>query len=112
MNRRRTSFGRKGAQARCGAAEAQSGAAEAQSGTAEARRGTRRVAASPARVLYCGGSIALDVLLRDVSDSGARIMAPGRLPQTDTFELVFGSDRRPCRVVWRRDRLLGVAFTD
>ena len=51
--------------------------------------------------------------LSDISDTGARLRVedPDKLP--DTFMLILsrnGAPKRSCKVVWRKDGELGVAF--
>jgi len=56
----------------------------------------------------------LPCLVRNISETGAafEITSPFWFP--DTFALVIQSDRlrRDCRIVWRKDRQIGVAFVD
>lgn len=49
-------------------------------------------------------------IVRNLSDTGAKIEVHGPVP--GTFELVFDSDRsrRSCRVVWRKEPMMGVRF--
>jgi hypothetical protein len=56
------------------------------------------------------GSGAIACVLRDVSAAGASLDATGggRLPRR--FTLMAGGSHLPGRIIWRRDRRIGVAF--
>jgi hypothetical protein len=68
------------------------------------------------RVLKAGsisfGGGAIDCTVRNVSDAGATLEAltPRFIP--DGFKLIIQSDglNRPCHVVWRKERRMGIAF--
>ena len=68
------------------------------------------------RVLKAGsisfGGGAIDCTVRNISDTGAAIEVVTPLFIPDRFKLIVHSDglNRPCHVVWRRERRLGVAF--
>jgi hypothetical protein len=49
-------------------------------------------------------------LVRNLSEMGAKIEVHSPVPEN--FDLVFDGDqtRHPCRVVWRKEILLGVQF--
>jgi hypothetical protein len=70
------------------------------------------------RVLKAGaiafGKSELDCLIRNVSATGAAIEVRSPLWFPDDFVLVVTSDgsARPCHVVWRKERRLGVVFDD
>lgn len=59
---------------------------------------------------FNGGVI--DCTIRNISDTGAAIEVATPLGVPDAFWLVIPGDqtRRHCRVAWRRDKRLGVAF--
>ena len=65
------------------------------------------------KMLLPNNMTVLDCGVRDVSDTGARLLCgdPGAIP--NEFRLVFTADRqmRDVRVVWRRPEQLGVQFT-
>lgn len=50
--------------------------------------------------------------MRDLSDSGARLLLDGSIDAPDTFELIIDMDglEADCRVVWRRGKEVGVIF--
>ena len=100
MKRKTTAvFGRKGASGRR--------ADGSQTGT---ERDPRRPVMRPAQLLYCSGAASFPVTLRDLSSTGARIVAPRDLPPLDECELSFEGARRRCTVVWRGEGAMGVRF--
>jgi PilZ domain len=56
----------------------------------------------------------IDCLIRNMSATGAALEINSPLWFPDAFRLVTTSDgsNRPCRVVWRNDRRIGVVFAD
>ena len=55
----------------------------------------------------------LPCTIRDYNEGGARIRVDSPMWFPDAFLLSSDAgERRPCRVVWRDGRTLGVAFTD
>ena len=77
----------------------------------ERRRSVRFRAAKPTTILV--GRDSLPCLMRDFSAGGARLRLenPGIVP--DYFELRIGhANPRPCRIVWRAQHQLGIAFVD
>jgi hypothetical protein len=63
------------------------------------------------RLAFDGGG-AVDCMVRNLSDTGARleVVTPVGLPET--FTLVIPSDKftRRCHAVWSHDKRIGVAF--
>jgi PilZ domain len=55
----------------------------------------------------------LDVSVRDLSMSGAKIICSATHLVPDTFRLVLTGDGtiRPAKVMWRKEASLGIAFT-
>ena len=74
--------------------------------------------ATPRRVVDCPGSIvtgaqaqAMDCVVADISDGGARLVVPAGVPEEFALVLKDGSDaNHHCRVVWRLDDEVGVEF--
>jgi hypothetical protein len=68
------------------------------------------------RVLKAGvidvGGENISCIVRSISETGAAIELVSPLYIPDRFKLMVQTDNlnRPCRVVWRRERRLGVAF--
>jgi hypothetical protein len=52
----------------------------------------------------------IDCRIVDYSPGGACLELWGQPKLPDRFELVFGSTKKRCRVVWSAGRRLGVAF--
>ena len=59
---------------------------------------------------FSGGAI--DCTVRNVSTSGAAlsVASPVGIPQEFTLVIPVDDTRRPCRVVWRKENRIGVAF--
>ena len=76
----------------------------------EHRIAPRRRTLKAGTIEFGGGAI--DCTVRNMSDTGAalEVVTPFYIP--DRFTLTVRSDqiRRPCHIVWRKDRLMGVAF--
>jgi PilZ domain len=68
------------------------------------------------RILKAGtisfGGAAIDCTVRNISDTGAALEVATPLFIPDRFTLVIQSAQvsRPCHVVWRKDRRIGIAF--
>ena len=72
---------------------------------------------APRRRILKAGSIsfgggAIDCTVRNISATGAALEVVSPLYIPDRFKLIVQSDNlnRPCHVVWRRHRRIGVAF--
>lgn len=49
--------------------------------------------------------------MRDISQTGARLIVNSTIELPDTFSLLLSKDvARQCRVVWRREKQVGVNF--
>jgi hypothetical protein len=59
---------------------------------------------------FNGGAI--DCMVRNVSDRGAAldVTTPVGIPDKFTLVLPANGFHRPCHIVWRKDRRVGVAF--
>jgi hypothetical protein len=68
------------------------------------------------RVLKAGsiefGGGAIDCTVRNLSETGAALEIVSPLYIPDRFTLVVRADqlKRPCRIVWHKERRIGVAF--
>lgn len=68
------------------------------------------------RVLKAGtisfGGDGIDCTVRNLSETGAALEAVTPLFIPDRFTLIVPTDqlKRPCHVVWRREKRIGVAF--
>jgi hypothetical protein len=83
------------------------------------KRGLRRARRirRPARCVFDGGSMVLEVALRDISPVGARIAGPGLAGLPKTFELqipdsVGGYSARLALLVWSKEAAAGLRFID
>jgi hypothetical protein len=65
-----------------------------------------------AGLIECGGE-AIACTVRNVSETGAAIEVVTPLYIPDRFTLVIPSERsrRPCKIVWRKESRIGIAFT-
>ena len=54
----------------------------------------------------------IDCVVRNISDGGACLDVASPLGIPSDFDLLFANDHavRPCHVVWRTERRIGVAF--
>jgi hypothetical protein len=68
------------------------------------------------RILKAGsieiGGDAIDCIVRNVSETGAALEVLSPLYVPDRFTLVVRTDelKRPCHIVWRKAKRIGVAF--
>jgi hypothetical protein len=73
-------------------------------------REVRRVRCQAAWIAL-NGEPAAECEIMDISKGGAKIVPDGTLEIPARFELAFShGERKPCDVVWRRGRMLGVKF--
>ncbi|MDE1937294.1 PilZ domain-containing protein [Bradyrhizobium sp.] len=61
-----------------------------------------------ARIQFGGGSI--DCTVRNISETGAALDVQSPLGIPTEFTLVTETDSRPCRVVWRKEKRIGIIF--
>jgi hypothetical protein len=61
-----------------------------------------------ARIHFGGGSI--DCTVRNISETGAALDVTSPLGIPTEFTLVTDDIQRPCRVVWRKEKRIGVTF--
>jgi hypothetical protein len=85
------------------------------SGRSEHRRAPRTKCLLKARCVYNRGCSSLEVLMRDISKTGARICGNGVKFLPNSFELLIqrasGDDeRRFARLVWTKGDVAGIAF--
>jgi hypothetical protein len=60
------------------------------------------------RILFGGGSI--DCTVRNISDTGAALDVTSPLGIPTEFTLEANGNQMPCRVVWRKEKRIGVTF--
>ena len=76
----------------------------------EKRLSPRRHTQIAARIAFNG--YAKDCIIRNVSDTGAKLEVLGVAHIPNSFELLtVGHRPQPCRVVWRALREIGIEFT-
>jgi hypothetical protein len=78
----------------------------------EKRRAPRRRVLKGAIVAYNDRHSTIPCVVRDISDTGARLRTDGAMNAPDTFLLIVELDgmEADCTVVWRRPPDLAVAF--
>lgn len=78
----------------------------------ERRKETRQRALKTGRIIYNNRFSALDCTVRNLSSHGAllQVAGPHGIPDTFSLELEAGGVTHACKVVWRKERQLGVAF--
>jgi hypothetical protein len=75
------------------------------------RRERRMRMLKTARVVFNGGYSVFDCRVKNLSQSGALLEVSNVLGIPAHFEIALdGGARRPCTVMWRTERLMGVAF--
>lgn len=77
-----------------------------------ARSADRRRTLKAGLIAYSGRHVTLRCAVRDISETGARLLVDGSIGAPDTFELIIDMDgvEADCRVVWRRGKEVGVVF--
>lgn len=77
------------------------------------RRSTARSRTLKVAKVILGTSSAIDCVVRNVTNTGARIHIPNTVDLPEAFDLTFegGYSFRSCRVVWRLITETGVQFT-
>ena len=78
----------------------------------EKRLTPRRNTSISAVMVYNGGRVRMECVIRNLSDSGAKLELKGSVASIpNTFDLIAPGHRpHPCRVVWRTLKELGVQF--
>ena len=76
----------------------------------EHRIAPRRRVLKAGSISFGGGVI--DCTVRNISDTGAALEVATPLYIPDKFVLIVQADglKRPCQVVWRKERRIGVTF--
>jgi len=77
----------------------------------ERRTSLRRVVDCPGSIVFGTNAEPRDCLIADISDGGARLVAPAGLPEEFALTVKDGSEvNHRCRVVWRLDDEIVVEF--
>ena len=79
---------------------------------AELRNAPRDKTYKAARIGFQGGRAVITCLVRNLSDTGACLGVDNPIDIPDSFNLVFdsGEPSRMCRVIWRKQKQIGIAF--
>ncbi len=83
-------------------------------GGADKRRQHRMRVLKSARIIFNGGYTVFDCRVKNVSEGGALLQMPSSLGIPTRFEIDIDNSRKPrqCTVMWRSDKMLGIAFDD
>jgi hypothetical protein len=65
---------------------------------------------SAAKILSDAKAPAIDVILVDYSAGGACLQLLKFIELPQRFEVLYGTVRKRCRIVWKRGMRIGVAF--
>jgi len=65
---------------------------------------------SAAKILSDAKAPAIDVILVDYSAGGACLQLLKLIDLPSRFEVLYGTTRKRCRIVWKRGMRIGVAF--
>jgi hypothetical protein len=76
----------------------------------EQRRSPRRLMRYPAKIDPGGGAALRPCIICDISLTGAQLRTEADAGLPEEFVLLLGRAPRRCRVVWRKDRQVGVLF--
>jgi hypothetical protein len=73
----------------------------------------RRLVAFRAHLKLSADKEPIECVVRDISQTGARLIL-GSIPDLpETFSLLLSKDvTRNCRVIWRKDKQIGVSFVN
>src|SRR5665213_2658728 len=75
------------------------------------RTGQRRRVLKGAKIIFRGGFSTINCVVRDHSETGARLQVDTIVGIPDSFRLqILDAPPRDCRVVWRSARELGITF--
>jgi hypothetical protein len=78
--------------------------------TSENRSERRQRTLKGARIVFNAGGSTIDCTVRNLSASGAKLDVTSVVGIPNSFDLSLGGQLRPCRVVWRSLKQLGVEF--
>jgi hypothetical protein len=78
----------------------------------ERRHQLRSRALKSARILLNHHQSVIDCVVRNLSPTGACLKVETTFGIPDRFDVMFDIDKsiRPCRLIWYRDRQIGVEF--
>ena len=61
------------------------------------------------KIAFNRGSV-IDCMVRNRSETGALLQVVTPLEIPESFDLLVDGEIRPCMVVWRKDRQIGIEF--
>ena len=78
----------------------------------EKRKTQRRRVLKEGKIIFADGMRVIDCTIRDISDSGARLLIANTVGVPETFHLFEKSSGMvyPTRVAWRQANAIGVKF--
>jgi hypothetical protein len=78
----------------------------------ERRNDQRARTLKSARILLSHHRSVIDCMVRNLSPTGACLKVESMLGIPDRFDVMFDMDKsiRPCRLVWHKDKQIGVEF--
>ena len=78
----------------------------------ERRRQTRARTLKSARILFNQHHSVIDCTVRNLSAEGACLNVASAIGIPERFDVMFDADQsiRPCRMVWHKEKQLGVEF--
>jgi hypothetical protein len=65
---------------------------------------------SAAKILFEPKAVPIECILVDYSAGGACLQLAKFIDLPDRFEVLYGTTRKRCRLVWKRGLRIGVAF--
>jgi PilZ domain-containing protein len=80
----------------------------------ENRASRRQRVLKSGKIIYNNGSIVIDCIIRNITDTGAQLKVPTSVGIPDHFEFseTMAGKRRPVVVVWRKGDLIGIRFDE
>jgi hypothetical protein len=77
----------------------------------EHRKAQRRPTIKGARIVFNSDRSTFDCTVRNLSRQGAKLQVGSSIGIPDSFDLILpNTARQPCKVVWRKQREVGVEF--
>jgi PilZ domain len=79
----------------------------------ERRRQSRARTLKSARILFNQHHSVIDCTVRNLSAAGACLNVASAIGIPERFDVIFDADQsvRPCRMVWHKEKQLGVEFS-
>jgi hypothetical protein len=79
----------------------------------ERRRESRARTLKSARIVFNHHRSVIDCTVRNLSPLGACLNVASAIGVPDEFDVIFDADQsiRPCRMIWHKEKQLGVEFS-